>query len=346
MKLRRIIAALSLVLALVMLISCEKKGGETEQGNDTSYEEEFRYNTFAGVAVSAGETKIEKKESYTVDEVAVSVGDEVKEGDVLFTYDVNKATLDLERAKLELEQMKNSLESLKANKESLEREKAAAPEDMQLSYSIEIRQAEADILEAEYDIKAKSKDIESFERSIENSEEKSPVSGTVTEINRDSNNEYGEPKPFMVITETGAMRIMGYVNENNISEVNIGAPVRVVSRIDGAEWSGTVSKIDTEKPEQGGDNYSYGYYEGPSVDSSSRYPFYVELDDSEGLMLGQHVYIIVDDSSFEPGAAFNGAYVPDPDGAEFQDDGNVYDDFAVYEGEVAYDAEPDPAVTD
>ena len=72
--------------------------------------------------------------------------------------------------------------------------------------------------------------------------------------------------------------------------------------------------IDTEKPESSSQSEMYS-----GSDSSARatkYPFYVTLETSDGLMLGQHVYI-------EPGTGVNTeglhlmtAYIVDADGKE------------------------------
>lgn len=311
MKLKILSLILALITALTLFVSCSKNE-ESEKENNSEYEGEFQYNTFAGVVVSAGETKIEKNGAFEVSEIKVSVGDSVKTGDVLFVYDTQKATIDLERANLELEQLNSNLASLKTNKEKLEAEKATAPADQQLQYSLEIQEAEADILECEYSIKAKEKDIVTLKSTLETTEVTSPVDGTVTAINKEETDNYGQPQPYMVVTETGSMRVMGYVNESNISDITIGAPVTVKSRVDDATWQGSVSSIDLEKPEQTDQNDYYVYNDaGISVDSSSKYPFYVELEDSEGLMLGQHVYIITDSFISDAGEEFvyDGAFV-------------------------------------
>ena len=291
---KKLIWIIVLTLAMIFTASCSGRSDSSVETDNVSYEGQFEYNTFAGVAVSAGEARIEMKDGFEVSEIKVNVGDSVKEGDVLFVYDTQKAQLDLERAKLELEQLQNNQQNLIETKERLENEKSAAPADQQLSYSLEIRETDADILEGEYNIKTKTKEIESLSASLEITEEKSPVTGKVNSINKDGSDSYGNPQPFMVITETGSMRVQGYINENNMSDINIGMPVTIKSRIDDMTWTGTVSKIDTEKPEQGNSDDYYDYDMGPSVDSSSKYPFYVDLDDSEGLLLGQHVYIIPD----------------------------------------------------
>ena len=67
---------------------------------------------------------------------------------------------------------------------------------------------------------------------------------------------------------------------------------QICSRVDDTTWTGTITKVDTDNPVQ---NASSDYYDDESADSdtttSSKYNFYVSLDESEGLMLGQHVYI-------------------------------------------------------
>lgn len=94
------------------------------------------------------------------------------------------------------------------------------------------------------------------------------------------------------------------------------------SRVDDSQtWTGTVSEIDTENPDTSGS--SGVYYYGAATDdttSSSNYPFYIELDSTEGLMLGQHVLIepaagaqattaMQLDASFVQGSAEEGFWV-------------------------------------
>lgn len=291
MKIKRILPILLAIAAAATLFSCSS-GKDPADTTDPEYNDNGLVNAFAGVVVSAGETKIEKNSNFDIAEIKVSVGDTVKAGDVLFIYDTKKAELSLERAKLDLEQYEANLDSYKQNKAKLEAEKATAPADMQLQYSLEIQEAEAEILECEYNIKSKTKEVESLAATIEKTEVTSPVEGTVSSISNESD-PYGQPSAFMVIKETGNLRVQGYVNETNINDITLGSAVTVKSRVDDSVWQGTVASIDTEKPEQTSGDYYNDYINDISADSSSKYPFYVELDSSEGLMLGQHVYIIV-----------------------------------------------------
>lgn len=339
MKIRAVILILILALTVPFFSSCDKDAASPEENGSNEYEGSFEYNTFAGVVISSGEVKIKKNDDFEVSEIKVSVGDAVKEGDVLFTYDVEKAQIDLEKAKLELEQLENKQTNLIAAKEDLEKDKAEAPADQQLHFSLEIQEKETEILEGEYAIKSKKKEIETRTASIEDTEVKSTVAGTVKSINREGAGGYGQEDAFIVISETGTFRVQGYVNENNVGDIIEGTPVTVRSRVDDSEWNGVVTKIDTEKPEQGNDDQYYymGYADyGVSVDSSSKYPFYVELENDDGLIMGQHVYILVENGARFSQDFFNGATAPDEEGmsaSEVFDEDGVSEEFDSEYGE-------------
>ena len=230
---------------------------------------------FAGMVTSQNETQVKKDDTATVDTILVKVDQEVKEGDALFTYDMSQAQLDLE----------------KAQKEQLEKDKNAASSDDQMQYTLEIRQVNTDILQKEYDISVKAKDIEKLQNTVKNVTVTSPVTGRVKSINeKGGTDQTGNPLPFMTIVETSGFRVKGYVNENNAGTLTEGTAVVIRSRVSDQTWKGTISMIDWANAQQSNQN---SYYDGGSDDtsSSSKYPFYVELESSDGLLLGQHVYI-------------------------------------------------------
>lgn len=246
---------------------------------------------FAGVVSAQSETQVKKDDNATVDAIKVKVDQEVKAGDVLFTYDMSQARLDLEKAQLELERMQNELESKKEEKAQLEKDKNAAPFENQMQYTLEIRQVNTDILEKEYNISLKAKDIEKMQNTVKNVSVTAPVTGRIKSINENGGSDQsGKPLPFMTIVETSGFRVKGYVNENNAGMLTEGTAVVIRSRVNDQTWKGTITLIDWENAQQGNQN---NYYGGSSDDtsSSSKYPFYVELETSDGLLLGQHVYI-------------------------------------------------------
>ena len=267
---------------------------------------------FGGIVSAQSETQIKRDENTTVDTIKVEVDQEVKAGDVLFTYDASQAQLELEKAQLELEQMRNELENKKTEKEQLERDKNAASADDQMQYTLELRQVNTDILESEYNISLKVKDVEKLQKALENVTVTSPVDGRIKAINENGGTDnMGNPLPFMTIVETSGFRVKGYVNESNAAALSEGTAVVIRSRVSDQTWKGVISMIDWNNAQQGNQN-SY-YYDGGSDDTtmSSKYPFYVELDSSENLLLGQHVYIEPDygqDAEADDGALKLPAY--------------------------------------
>ena len=246
---------------------------------------------FAGMVTSQSETQVKKDDNATVDTILVKVDQEVKAGDALFTYDMSQATLDLEKAQLELDNLKNELENKKQEKAQLEKDKDAASSDDQMQYTLEIRQVNTDILQKEYDISVKTKDVEKLQNTVKNVTVTAPVAGRIKSINENGGTDQtGNPLPFMTIVETSGFRVKGYVNENNAGTLTEGTAVVIRSRVSDQTWKGTISMIDWANAQQSNQN---SYYDSGSDDtsSSSKYPFYVELESSDGLLLGQHVYI-------------------------------------------------------
>ena len=81
-----------------------------------------------------------------------------------------------------------------------------------------------------------------------------------------------------------------------------GSPVIIRSRVDENQiWHGTMGAVDEQNSSNSNSSNSYMYGSGSGDDStsSSSYPFYVTLDSSDGLMLGQHVYIEMDEGQEE-----------------------------------------------
>ncbi len=90
-----------------------------------------------------------------------------------------------------------------------------------------------------------------------------------------------------------------------------GQEVVIRSRVDSTKtWSGTIGKIDTESPQQGNDNDLQHLFGGRHA-VSVKYPFYVDLDSVDGLILGQHVYIELDQGQEEvkEGLWLYGSYI-------------------------------------
>lgn len=247
---------------------------------------------FAGIVSARSENEIKKEEGKVIAEILVKEGDSVQEGQLLFTYDSEAAALELEKAELELQQMQNTLAAKESEKEKLEADKLKAKESELLQYNLAIQEVDTAIREANYNITLKQKEIEKLGESMNNLEVFSPVDGRIQALNEEEGyDNYGQPLPFMSVMETGTYRVKGLVNEANVGSIVEGMAVVVRSRVDeSVAWTGMVSMIDWENPQQdNGGNYYYGNTD--EMTTSNKYPFYIELDDASGLLLGQHVYI-------------------------------------------------------
>ena len=286
---KTVAAVLAAVLLALLLAGC---GGSAETASVQSVSMICGLgpvglsNRFSGMVSAGEETRIEKDESFKVAELKVAVGDTVKAGDVLFSYDTEAGQLDLEKAKLTLEQQQASLANLKTQKEDLEKQKARASGNLELELSLEIRDVETQITEAEYNLKSKENEIAKLEVSLQNATVTAPVSGRIQSINENGGyDDRGNPLPYISIVSNEGFLVKAYVNETNMASVMEGTPVVLLARVGDGRWTGVVTKVDLENPAQNNNYYS------DETTMSSRYPFYVTLDSSEGLMLGQHLYV-------------------------------------------------------
>ncbi len=288
---------LTVLLSVSLLVGCGKKvDGEASVQSVSmicGIGSTGLVDRFAGVVSPKSETTIQKDEEQLVSAVKVKVGDTVKKGQVLFVYDMEQTNLNLEKAQLELEQLENSLQMQKNEKASLEKERASASQDQKLSYSLEIQEAETAILEANYNISAKKKEIQKLEDTQKHLKVKAPIKGRIQSINTDNTTDsMGMPQPYITIVETGTYRVKGYVNESNADAIAEGTPVLLKSRTDDSVWHGTIETIDWENASSSqSDNMYYDSSTSDDTTTSSKYPFYVKLEEDEGLLLGQHVYI-------------------------------------------------------
>lgn len=273
--------------------------------NDTSASDEVAYvssvaelagistglqNRYSGIVEPQETLEIKRDEERTIDEVLVQVGDKVEAGTSLFTYDADEIELKLSQAELDLEQLTNEISTLNSQIALLEKEKANVSADEKLGYTTKIQTAQNDIKRAEYNQKSKSVEIEQIKKTLENSTVTSEIAGVVKSINESGTNTNGESVAYMTILATGEYRIKGKINEQNVYMISEGQPVTIRSRVDSEKtWTGVISSIDLENKVTDQNNY---YVSSTSnEEQSSSYPFYIGLDTSEDLILGQHIYI-------------------------------------------------------
>lgn len=253
-------------------------------------------NACAGVVVAQSEVKVERDESRKVAELRVEVGQTVSAGEVLFVYDTDEIQLTIDRAKLEIEQMKNTVKDYTEQITQLEKEKKSAPESEKLSYTVRIQSLEADKKETEYNITVKERELADLQENVGSGAVTAPIDGKIKTINENGgyDNMTGQPLPYITLIQDGAYRVKGKVNELNLSEFYVGQTVTIRSRADETmTWTGMIAEIDTAPETNNNDGmyYDYGFGVSDEMTSTSSYPFYVDLDTVDGLLLGQHVFI-------------------------------------------------------
>ena len=282
---------------------------------------------FSGIVVSESVTEIQRDSDKVVENLYVREGDDVTEGQKLFSYDTEQLQLTLEKQKLELEQLTSSIENYGLQIAQLEKDRDRAYSADKLKYTLQIQTNQIDLKEAELKLKTKQSEIQKSEHLLANALVTSPVTGRITSISEEGTDQYGNPKAYISIQQTGSYRVKGQINEMQRGAIMEGDRVRMESRLNPEEvWMGTVTLVDYENPIQG-NNSGYIISSGSDeMSASSRYPFYVELDSMEGLILGQHLYLSM--AGEEPvsleGVTLSGAFVCyDEDGSCFvwADDG-------------------------
>ena len=229
----------------------------------------FAAERYSGV-VEAQKTQIYKRDAERlIEEIYVSVGDEVKVGTPLYKYDVKQAENTIESAYLDIEGINNEIAVLRA---------AGNTTEIQLA-----------IAEKELEIKQKQADVENLKKEIENSEVLSVTAGTVKSINPDGGyDNNGNELPLIAATEEGDFRVKGKISEQSIGLLTVGQEVIIRSRVDESKtWAGTINSIEKEPETSQNDMMYYG----SSGESASSYPFFITMPSTEGLMLGQHVFI-------------------------------------------------------
>ena len=257
--------------------------------------------------------EVQKSSDREVEQILVKAGDEVKVGTALFVYNTEQTQTELEEAQLEIERFDGEMENLKTQIAQLEKEKKKAAEDEKFSYTTQIQTAQTDLKKSEYEKKAKQVEISQKQDKIANATVVSEIDGIVKRINDGSETDMysSDSNAFITILATGDYRIKGKVNEQNLSEIQEGEKAIVRSRVDENQtWSGTFTAVNKDEAE----NNNNKYYGATSTETtSSSYSFYVMLDSSDGLLLGQHVYIEKDLGEEQSGIWLDEGYIVNAD---------------------------------
>ena len=313
-KKKKIILAVVIVAAVAAVavgFFLKDRLGNSKSGGDAAYVESVQsmtgavnagsQNRYMGVVESQDTWNITLSSDQTVKQIFVAVGDEVQEGTPLFEYKTDDLSLQIAQAKLELESIGNQITDYNNQIKTLTAEKNAASKDEQFNYTVQIQSLQTSIKQSEYEQQSKKLEIQKMEDTMSQSTVTSKINGVVKSINENGDSDqYGNTQPFMSILTTGDYRVKGTVNETNVYKLSEGQAVILRSRVDDTKtWSGTIEKIDTENKESDNNNGVMSSTGSNSDNQSTKYPFYVKLDSADGLMLGQHLYVELDEGQTE-----------------------------------------------
>lgn len=307
MRRKYLCVLLSLMLAF-SLTACGSEGGISVQRAD-QLRLDAAGERYAAMVISENVTQIRRDSGKTILELYVSVGQEVKAGDNLFTYDSEALELELEKQQLELEKMANEQVTYNEQLTKLEKQlKNTWNESTKTRLTLEINTLKTTILENDYSMASKENSIADIQATLESVDVVSPVDGVIRQINEEEGAE-----SYITIQQSGAYRVQGGLNEMSMmGGLMPGSRVRCYSRLEaGKYWEGTVSTIDTNETSQDNSDYWYGS-SSDMMTTSSSYVFYVELDSTEGLLLGQHLYV-----ELAPLAPLEGLWIPEVFFTEF-----------------------------
>lgn len=259
------------------------------------------FSRYGGVVEAQEIVRLNLDQEKTLGEIFVEVGDEVKAGDALFSYDVESLKLTYEQLKIDLAGIENNIKTQKEQIADLKNQLSGAGGDERLELTLQIQTMELQVEQAAYDRDKKQLEVDKAEAAISDNVVKSGIDGVVRSIDTTGGGQPGgedvymdpsmQETAFMTLMSSQDYRVKGTVSEQTVSLLAPGMPVIVRSRTDETQiWRGTLESINTEQPET---NTGGGVYYGgmDSGQTASKYPFYITLEDSGGLMMGQHVYI-------------------------------------------------------
>lgn len=245
-------------------------------------------NRYAGTVESPESWSYSLRAGGKVDEVYVRVGDTVMRGQKLLSYDTTEEKSNMEEAEIELERMEGEIEKIEKNIGILEKAIGKAKGDDKPPLQIELENEKLELKKAKMQVTSKKKEIENLKSFTGSPVVTSKMDGVITSINNGSNSGYGDEDSgngaFLTVVKVGDYRIKASANEMNVGELAEGAPILVSSRVDDKAWYGVIDSIERDHPESNLDRGT----------ESASYPFFISLEDCDGLMLGQHVYVELD----------------------------------------------------
>ena len=254
---------------------------------------------FAGMVVSENVVDIERDTEKQIEELYVAVGDVVRVNEKLFEYDTDTLSLTIDKQQLELDKLNQQIKEHTTQKTAIEKEiktlndqikkeknktEKTRLQDLLATQQMRLQSANIELTAANYEKKTLQAEMNYNKDMLKNAVVRSPIKGTVRSVNENGS-------PYITIQQAGAFQVKGMLNELSLgSGIMEGVSVTILSRTDPtASWTGMVSLVDYNNA--GTEEQDNMFGGGDAMSTSTSYPFYITLDSTEGLLLGQHVYI-------------------------------------------------------
>lgn len=241
---------------------------------------------FAGVVVSENAVEITRDTEKQIDELYVAVGDTVRINEKLFEYDTDTLSLTIDKQELEMDKLEQQIKDLNTQVKNLETQiKKEKDKSVKATLELQLRSVKVDLTTATYDKQSLQAEITYNKNMLKNAVVRSPIKGTIRSIDENGS-------PYITIQQAGAFQVKGMLNELSLNAgIMEGVGVTVLSRTNSTQfWTGMVSMVDYNAGSSG-DQEDMMDFESDGMSTSTSYPFYITLDDTAGLLLGQHVYI-------------------------------------------------------
>ena len=261
----------------------------------------FTSNRYSGVVETQELVKVDSDSDKKIKTTYVKEGDAVKTGDKLFEYDIDDMKIQLDENKLGIAQAENNIKDYNAQIDALEKEKKTLSVNKQLSITNQIEGLKLDVKKAEYSKESLEKSNKKLEIAVKNAVVKSTTNGTVKTVNDPTTDSY------ITIASDGDFRIKAMVSELNVTDFIEGEDMIIRSRIDeDMIWTGKVTSVDTAKPTTENSMYS--------GETTTKYPVYISIDNTDGLLIGQHVTVEENmGEELNPGLWLDEGYILDAD---------------------------------
>jgi len=301
-----IITLIAAMVAINIAVMQSKKTSKAAELQFANIEERTLSSTklVSGRVIPGGtETFYVDAAKGSVKEIFVNEGDEVVEGQKLFSYENPELDLQIKQAELEEktkslqdDQIKENIKSL--NKEIQEAKDAGAAAAVTNPLKSQLKELEMQQKTTELEKEQNKLQQEQLEKKKEELIVSSTINGRVQTLDKDatqaSSAASGQAKVFMQIASNDPYRVEGTLSELQKAQVQPEQTVTVTSKaVTDKTWTGTIIEVsDYPTTDAAADTMG-----GQGSQTISYYPFKAVLDTQDGLSPGYHVSLEIQLSS-------------------------------------------------